>query len=129
MCDCCCCCLGEGEPLLWAGEDGLGDQVGVRQVAPRIAPRGALFGSGSGTRRTAVPHAATASDVLHHLVGAEGVTATAPAWSRRPNTAIVKRTAAGLYRTTAAAHRVRTAAEVILFRAGQGGFEKFAHRH
>ena len=35
--------LTEGQPLLRAGEDGLGDQVGVAQVTPGVPPRGTLL--------------------------------------------------------------------------------------
>ncbi len=114
--------LRESEPLLWAGKDGLGDEVGVGQVAPRVPARGALLGGGR-PGRTAVQPAA-AAHVLHQLIRTVGVAAAA-ARRRRSAPALMERTAA---RLNAAAHRVRTAAaEVVLFRARQR-LEKFASR-
>ncbi len=115
--------LRESEPLLWAGKDGLGDEVCVGQVAPRVPPRGALLGGG-GPGRTAVQPAA--AHVLHQLIRTVGVAAAAARRRRSaPAAAVMKRTAA---RLNAAAHRVRTAAaEMVLFRARQR-LKKFASR-
>jgi len=115
--------LRESEPLLRAGKDGPGDEVGVGQVAPRV-PAGGAFLGGGGPGRTAVQPAA-AAHVLHQLIRTVGVAAAARRRRSAPAAALMERTAA---RLNAAAHRVRTAAaEVVLFRARQR-LEKFASR-
>ncbi len=89
--------LRESEPLLWAGKDGLGDEVGVGQVAPRVPPGGAFLGGGRPGRTAVQPAAA---HVLHQLIRAVGVAAAATR-RRRSAPALMERTAA---RLNAAAH-------------------------